>query len=402
MNSTELAKGIYWVGAVDWDVRDFHGYSTYRGTTYNAFLIIDEKVTLFDTVKRSHMDDLLRHIRAIIDPEKIDYLVVNHVEMDHSGSLPELIDIIKPEKVICSPMGHRAILDHFHQNNWPFEIVKSGDEISLGKRTIQFLETRMLHWPDSMFSFIKEDGILFSSDAFGQHYATSARFDDQVPMSEVMQESAKYYANILYLFSPLVKKLLQAVADLNLDIKMIAPDHGVIWRTHQDQILQAYHRWSAGECSERALVIYDTMWHSTEMMAKSIATGLEETGVATELINLKFHHRSDIMTKVLDSKAVIVGSPTLNNGLMPNMAGFLMYMRGLKPLDKIGATFGSYGWSGESVKLLNAALEEMKIELIEDGLKHKYVPTAEILDECIAMGHRIGKAIKTHTVAEQN
>ncbi|WP_136805381.1 FprA family A-type flavoprotein [Desulfosediminicola flagellatus] len=394
MNNTELAKGIHWVGAVDWDVRDFHGYSTLRGTTYNAFLIVDEKVTLFDTVKRSHLDDLIRHVSAIIDPKKIDYLVVNHVEMDHSGSLPEIMELIQPEKLICSPMGHKAILDHFHREDWPFEIVKSGTEISLGKRTIQFLETRMLHWPDSMFSYIKEDGILFSSDAFGQHYATSERFDDEVPLPEVMQESAKYYANILYLFSPLVKKLLKSVSEMNLDIKMIAPDHGVIWRTHHKEIFEAYEKWSAGESSDKALVIYETMWQSTAKMAKAIAAGLEEEGISTELINLKFHHRSDILTKVLNAKAVIVGSPTLNNGLLPEMAGFLMYMRGLKPLNKIGASFGSFGWSGESVKLLNTALEEMKIELVEEGMKHKYVPNAEVLQECNTMGHRIGETIK--------
>jgi len=399
MNNIELAKGIYWVGAVDWDVRDFHGYSTNRGTTYNAFLIVDEKVTLFDTVKRSHLDDLLRHVRNIIDPEKIDYLVVNHVEMDHSGSLPELMEIIKPEKLFCSPMGHKAILDHFHREDWPFEIVKSGTELSLGKRTIQFIETRMLHWPDSMFSFIKEDGILFSSDAFGQHYATSERFDDEVPLSEVMEESAKYYANILYLFSPLVKKLLEAVAGMNLDIKMIAPDHGVIWRKNMDVILEAYRKWSNGECREKALVIYESMWHSTEKMAQAIAAGLEETGVSTDLINLKVNHRSDIMTKVLSAKAIVVGSPTLNNGLLPNIAGFLMYMRGLKPINKVGASFGSFGWSGESVKLLNQSLEDMKIELIEEGIKHKYVPGTDVLAECTEMGRRIGATVKARTTA---
>ena len=394
MSNTELAKGIYWVGAVDWDVRDFHGYSTYRGTTYNAYLIIDEKVTLFDTVKRSHLGDLMRHVRAIIDPEKIDYLVVNHVEMDHSGSLPEVMEIIKPEKLICSPMGHKAIMDHFHRDDWPYEIVKSGTEISLGKRTIQFLETRMLHWPDSMFSYVKEDGILFSSDAFGQHYATSERFDDQVPMSEVMHESAKYYANILYLYSPLVQKLLKAVGDMNLDLKIIAPDHGVIWRTNQEKIIQAYQRWSSGGSTDKALVIYDTMWHSTEEMAKSIAAGIEDTGVSVELINLKVNHRSDVMTKVLEAKALILGSPTLNNGLLPRMAGFLMYMRGLKPFDKLGAAFGSYGWSGESVRLLNEALQEIKIDVIEDGIKQKYVPNQAALEECSAMGQRIGEAVR--------
>lgn len=393
MSNNELAKGIYSVGAIDWDVRDFHGYSTYKGTTYNAFLIIDEKVTLFDTVKRSHMDELLRNIRAIIDPAKIDYLVVNHVEMDHSGSLPEMMAIIKPEKLFCSPMGQKAILDHFHREDWPYEVVKSGTEVSLGKRTIQFIETRMLHWPDSMFSYIKEDGILFSSDAFGQHYATSERFDDEVDLSEVMHESAKYYANILYLYAPLIKKLLASVAEMNLDIKMIAPDHGVIWRTHLNKILEAYDQWSRNEATKKVLVIYDSMWHSTEKMAQAIGSGLQEAGVSTRMINLKVHHRSDVMTEVLGAKAVVIGSPTLNNGLLPRMAGFLMYMRGLKPTNKFGAAFGSFGWSGEAVGLINTALQDMKIDVIEDGLKMKYVPDDRKLEECVEMGRRIGKRV---------
>ncbi|MCP3888731.1 MAG: MBL fold metallo-hydrolase [Desulfobulbaceae bacterium] len=393
MSNTELAKGIYWVGAVDWDIRDFHGYSTYKGTTYNAFLIVDEKVTLFDTVKRSHMGELLRHIRAIIDPEKIDYLVINHVEMDHSGSLPDLMDIIKPEKLFCSPMGKKAIIDHFHREDWPFEVVKSGTEISLGERTVHFIETRMLHWPDSMFSYIKEDGILFSSDAFGQHYATSERFDDQVPLSEVMHESAKYYANILYLFAPLIRKLLKSVAEMNLDIKMIAPDHGVIWRSHIPNILEAYDKWSRNEADNKALVIYDSMWHSTEKMAHAVGAGLEEVGVSTNMVNLQVHHRSDVMTQVLGAKAVILGSSTLNNGLLPRMAGFLMYMRGLKPTNKFGASFGSFGWSGEAVGLMNTALEEMKIDVIEDGLRLKYVPDDDKLQECVELGQRVGKRV---------
>jgi len=393
MSTTELAKGIYWVGAVDWDIRDFHGYSTYKGTTYNAFLIVDEKVTLFDTVKRSHLGELLRNIRYIIDPEKIDYVVINHVEMDHSGCLPEIMDIIKPEKVFCSPMGKKAIIEHFHREDWPYEVVKSGSEVSLGKRTIHFLETRMLHWPDSMFSYIKEDGILFSSDAFGQHYATSERFDDEVPLSEVMNESAKYYANILYLFAPLIRKLLKSVGDMNLELNMIAPDHGVIWRTHQDKILEAYDKWSRNEAEQKALVIYDSMWHSTEKMAHAVGAGLKEVGVSTNMVNLQVHHRSDVMTQVLGAKAVVLGSSTLNNGLLPRMAGFLMYMRGLKPTNKFGASFGSFGWSGEAVSLMNTALEDMKIDVIEDGLKMKYVPKEEKLEECVEMGRRIGRKV---------
>ena len=393
MSNNELAKGVHWVGAVDWDIRDFHGYSTYKGTTYNAFLVVDEKITLFDTVKHSHKAELLRNISKIVDPEKIDYIVVNHVEMDHSGSLPEIVELVKPEKIFCSPMGKKAILDHFHQVDWPFEVVKSGDEVSLGKRTVQFIETRMLHWPDSMFSFLKEDGILFSSDAFGQHLASSERFDDEVDLSVVMKESAKYYANILYLFAPLIKKLLASVAEMNLDIKMIAPDHGVIWRTHQSEILAAYDKWSKNESDKKALVIYDSMWHSTEEMAHAVCDGLIEAGVSTNMVNLQVHHRSDVMTQVLGAKAIVLGSSTLNNGLLPRMAGFLMYMRGLKPTNKLGATFGSFGWSGEAVSLMNKALEEMKIDVIEDGLKIKYVPNEENLDECREMGRRVGKAV---------
>ncbi|THB78077.1 MAG: MBL fold metallo-hydrolase [Desulfobulbaceae bacterium] len=400
MSLNELAKGIHWVGAVDWDVRDFHGYSTMAGTTYNAFLIIDEKITLVDTVKKSHYHDMMHRIWEIIDPKKIDYLVVNHVELDHAGSLAEVVKAIEPEKIICSPMGKTAILEHFHQEHWPFEVVKSGDEISLGQRTLSFLETRMLHWPDSMFTYAKEDGILFSSDAFGQHLATPERFDDEANMSEVMEQASKYYANILYLYSPLIRKLLAKVAELNLDIKMIAPDHGVIWRSHFDQIIKAYDDWSQYKGGKKALVIYDTMWHSTEKMAKAVAHGIEKEGVHAELINLKVHHRSDVMTKVLAARALVLGCPTLNNGLLPRMAGFLMYMRGLKPQNKIAAAFGSYGWSGESVKLMNEAMKEMRLNVIEEGNRVKYVPTHDDLGECVEMGQRIGKAVKENIAQE--
>ena len=218
--------------------------------------------------------------------------------------------------------------------------------------------------------------------------------DDEVDLSEVMHESAKYYANILYLYAPLIRKLLATVAAMDLDLKMIAPDHGVIWRTHQSKITTAYDKWSRNEADGKVLVIYDSMWHSTEQMAQAIEIGLRETGVSTSMINLKVHHRSDVMTQVLGAKAVILGSSTLNNGLLPRMAGFLMYMRGLKPTGKFGATFGSYGWSGEAVGLMNAALEDMKIELIEEGLRLKYVPDERKLAECIEMGKRIGKRVK--------
>ncbi len=394
MKPIELAKNVYWVGAIDWLTRDFHGYSTNRGTTYNAYLIIDEKVTLIDTVKKPYRNELMHHIRSIIDPAKIDYIVVNHVEMDHSGSLPEVVKEINPEKIICSKMGQKALLKHFHHEDWPYHVVSPGEELSLGEKTLSFLETRMLHWPDSMFTYVKEDQILFSSDAFGEHLATSERFDDEVNLDVLMHEATKYYANILTLYSPLVKKLLAKVAEMNLPIKMIAPDHGVVWRTHIDKILEAYGRWCVHEGKGNALIIYDTMWDSTRLMAKGIAEGLQEQDIPYKMINLQVNHRSDVMTDVLEASVIILGCPTLNNGMLPRMAGFLMYMRGLRPTNKIGVAFGSYGWSGEAVKLMNKAMTEMKFTICHPGLKVQYVPEKSNLDECIQLGNTIGQTLK--------
>ncbi len=393
MKPVELAKNVYWVGAIDWLTRDFHGYSTNRGTTYNAFLIVDEKVTLIDTVKAPYRSELMHRIRAIIDPKKIDYIVVNHVEMDHSGALPEVMKEIQPEKVICSKMGHKALLKHFHQEDWPYHVVAPGEELSLGSKTLSFLETRMLHWPDSMFTYLKEDEILFSSDAFGEHLATSERFDDQVNQDELMFEATKYYANILTLYSPLVKKLLAKVAEMQLPIKMIAPDHGVIWRSHTDKILNAYSRWCVHEGNGKALIIYDTMWKSTRMMANAVADGLQDKGISYKMLDLQVNHRSDVMSDVLEASAIVLGCPTLNNGMLPRMAGFLMYMRGLRPTNKIGAAFGSYGWSGEAVKLMNKSMDEMKFILVHKGLKVQYVPDHGHLKEAVELGHTVGQAL---------
>lgn len=393
MNPVKLKNNIYWVGAVDWDVRDFHGYSTNRGTTYNAFLIIDEKITLIDCVKKELKHDLISRISEIVDPEKIDYIVVNHVEMDHSGCLPEMMELIKPEKILCSKMGKKALLQHFHQEDWPYEVVNPGEDYSLGEKTLSFLETRMLHWPDSMFTYMKEDKILFSSDAFGQHLASSERFDDEYDQAILMEELTKYYANILTLYSPLVRKLIAKVKEMNLEIDMIAPDHGLLWRSNPMKAIEAYDKWSHHEGQGYAMVIYDTMWHSTEIMAKEIGAGLQQEGISFQLVNLRHTHRSDVMRDVLNASAIVLGCPTLNNGLLPRMAGFLMYMRGLRPTNKIGAAFGSYGWSGESVKLLNTAMEEMKFDIVDDGIRIKYVPEKADLPACVELGRKVGKAL---------
>lgn len=394
MKPVEVKKDIYWVGAVDWDIRDFHGYSTEKGTTYNAYLALDEKITLFDTVKKGFFMDLLHRIHNIVDPSKIDYLVVNHVEMDHSGSLPEVIERIKPEKVFCSPMAEKAIRAHFHPTNWPLQVVKSGESISLGKRSVHFLETRMLHWPDSMFSYIPEEKLLISSDAFGHHWATSERFDDEVDQAELMAHAAKYYANILMLYSPLVQKLLAQVNEMGLEIDTIAPDHGVIWRGDPGKIIGAYDHWSSQATVPKALVIFDTMWHSTETMAKAVADGLQDEGLSVKLMNLAFSHRSDVMTEVLDAAAMVFGSSTLNNGMLPRMADLLTYMKGLKPKGKAAAAFGSYGWSGEAVKEINKYMQEMNLQVVDEGLRVQYVPEHESLKKCRELGEKVAQAVK--------
>jgi flavorubredoxin len=292
-------------------------------------------------------------------------------------------------------MGKKALLEHFHQENWPYEVMESGKSISTGRKTINFLETRMLHWPDSMFSYIPEEKLLISSDAFGEHFASSERFDDEVEFNEWMGHNAKYYANILLLYSPLVQKLFENVKKLNLDVDMIAPDHGLIKRKYVKEILDAYDRWSRHTAKRKAVIVFDTMWHSTEMMAKAVYEGImKEGGVSAGLYDLQVNHRSDIMTEILESKAVILGSPTLNNGMLPRMAGFLHYMKGLKPQNKIGAAFGSYGWSGEAVKMMTDIMTDMKFELPESGIRFKYVPQHAQLKECVEMGMRIAKMIK--------
>jgi flavorubredoxin len=391
MKSFEIAEKIYWVGSIDWNIRDFHGYSTYQGTTYNAFLIQDEKVVLIDTVKKDFFPEWMDQIRLLIDPKKIDYVISNHTELDHSGSLSWLMHVIGSEKpVYCSKLGAQNLGRHFH-GSLNLKPVNEGEELKLGRRTLTFLETRMLHWPDSMFTYLKEDQLLFSSDAFGQHYAGMERFDDQIGEA-IMSHAQKYFANILLLYSPLVLKLVEKVTRMGLPIKMICPDHGIMWRKDPGKIIRAYVQWAQQKPQKKALVIYDSMWHSTQAMAEAIVDALAQERVEARTMHLRTIHRSDAMTEVLDAGAILVGSPTLNNGLFPTVADFLCYMKGLKPLNKIAAAFGSYGWSGEAVKLINQGLEEMKFRIVDPGLNIQYVPDRKGLEACHALGKKVAQA----------
>jgi flavorubredoxin len=392
MRPVEIAKGIYDVGVIDWNIRDFHGYSTYRGTSYNAFLILDEKIALIDTVKKDYSDQLIDNISKIVDPKKIDFVISNHTEMDHSGGLPRVMHRIGEDKPLyCSKMGVKNLARHFGQK-WNYHALGTGDVLRLGNRTLTFLETRMVHWPDSMFTYLKEDKILFSSDGFGQHYAGHERFDDQIG-DDIMLHAKKYYANILLLYSPLILKLLDNVSQMGLEIDMICPDHGIIWRKNPGRIINAYEKWARQEQEKKAVVVYDTMWHSTEAMADEIAAGIADKGVLVRPIHIRSSHRSEIMTEVLDAAAVVVGSPTLNNQLFPTVSDFLVYMKGLKPTNKIGAAFGSYGWSGEAVKLINEELEAMKFDVIDPGIRIQYVPDKIGLVACFELGRKVGQAI---------
>ncbi len=384
MEKVELKKGIYWVGAIDWNIRDFHGYSTPYGTTYNAYLILDEKNVLVDTVKAPFYLEMLGRISEIIDPSKIDIIVSNHVEMDHSGSLSQMVERIGNPTVITSERGQKGLTKHY-KKPLTFKIVKSGEAVSIGHRTLTFVEAPMLHWPDSMFTYIKEDQLLLPNDAFGQHLASSQRFEDEVG-DGVMAHAAKYYANILWPLAPLILKKVDEVVKMGIPIDMIGPSHGLIWRKNPGRIIQAYVDWSRGKVENKILVIYDTMWGSTESLAKAILRGLIEEGVEAKLLHLRSNHRSDLVEEMLEAKGILLGSPTLNNGMFPSMGDFLTYLKGLRPKGKLFGLFGSHGWGGGAIKEMRKVLEQEKFEIWEKELPVQFVPEPEELKNAIQFG----------------
>lgn len=398
MAKIELTSGVYWVGVVDWNLRDFHGYTTPRGGTYNAYLIIDEKIALVDTVKHGFAGEMIERIKEIIDPSKIDYIVSNHVEMDHSGSLPEIMKIAVNAQVIATEKGKEGLL-RYYRTNWNFRTVKTGDELALGKKTLFFITAPMLHWPDSMFTYLKEDKILLSNDGFGQHLASSFRFDEDVcsllgyECDTVMEEAAKYYANILMPFAGIILKKIEELQKLGIEIKMIAPSHGMIW-TNPGKIIDAYLKWAQGISKQKVLVIYDTMWNSTEIMANEILRGVADSGGEAALFHLRKNEWSEIVKEVLEARAVIIGSPTLNNGMFPTVGGFLTYLIGLRPKNKLWATFGSYGWAGGAVKAVNEKLKSSGYEPIE-SLEVNFRPDEADLGKCYALGQKIASKVKS-------
>ena len=390
----ELKQGIYWVGAVDWNIRDFHGYSTHKGSSYNAYLVVGEKIALVDTVKAPFFAEMMGRIKEIIPLEKIDYLIVNHVEMDHSGSLPQFKQALPHVEVLCSPRAEEELKLHYG-GAIPLTVVKTGDVLELGGKTLTFVEVPMVHWPDSMVTYVKEAKVLLPNDAFGQHIASTERFDDELGWEAIRPEAQKYYANIVMPYGPQVLKALEALQ--GIEIEVIGPSHGIIWRKYIPEITATYKRWAKGETEKKALVVYDTMWGSTELMAKAILRGLVEEGIPTKVYRLGVSDNSDIVQEVLETRGLVLGSPTLNNGVFPSVAEFSTYIKGLRPKGRIAAVFGSYGWGKGSVaKALTADLQAAGMEVAEE-LQVQFVPQQDALQRCEELGRRMAKRIKEGT-----
>jgi flavorubredoxin len=384
----ELMKDIYYVGYVDWEVRNFHGYSTHKGSSYNAYIVKGEKTVLIDTVKRPYSNYFLEKIKAVCDPKDIDYLIINHIEMDHSGSFPLILRHIPNAEIITSTKGVDILEQHFHDevDEGVFKKirgVKEGDTLDIGNgKKFTFVPIPMIHWPDSMVSFMTDDNgknVLFSNDAFGQHIATSKRWDDENNLSEILWEAEKYYANILLHLSKLIAKTLPVVGALPIDI--ICPSHGVCWRKNLPVILEKYTKWSAGEIEVNSVVIiYDTMWKSTEKIAKALYQEIERRGIPVKRFLLTQSDYSDVITEAMKAKAILVGSPTLNMGMFPTVAEYLCYQKGLKPMNKIGLAFGSYGWGKGAVKEIIEQLKAATIDVLDDSIEIKFVPRPEDLN----------------------
>jgi len=392
-HAVKVTDNVYWVGAIDWSIREFHGYSTGRGTTYNAFLVLAEKVTLIDTVKAGFGDEMLSRIASVIDPSQIDVIISNHAEPDHTGELARTIECVKPSAVYASKNGCRALHDHYGLGE-KLTPVQEGQTLDLGGASLTFLETKMCHWPDSMVSYLAEDKLLFSQDGFGMHLASHERFDDEIDPALLRYEAAKYYANILMPLGRFVQKTLDKIRNVGVPLEIIAPDHGPLWRSKPSLPLDWYAEWSAPTRSDKAVVLYDTMWHHTEQLARAIGEGLGDGGARPTLLPLSGTDRSELATRLLEAGALIVGSPTMNKQLFPTLADALTYLKGLAPTGLIGAAFGSHGWSGEGAKLAEAALRDMNVEILAPPTAARYQPTPQGLQDAYDLGVSIAKELR--------
>ena len=382
MKAMEIKENIYWVGAKDWNLREFHGYATPYGSTYNSYLIIDEKITLVDGVKHYMSAENLARIESQTDFSKLAYVVVNHVEMDHSGNIPEIMKLAPQAQIVTNMAGKMALEAHFDTTGWQYVIVKSGESLSIGKHTLEFMTTPMLHWPDSMMTYVKEDKLLLSNDGFGQHYASSALMVKDAPFDMVMENAKSYYANILFPFGSQASKALQTAGDLGLDIEMIAPSHGLIWsgKNEVSAILNNYAKWASGQNEGKAVIVYDSMWGATASLADMAMSVFQDAGIPVIKHCLATKNVSDIMPDFLDAKYVLIGNPTLNNQLFPRVAGFVTYMRGLAPKNKVALAFGSYGWKAGVLNQIQQVFDELGWQSLPP-FEEKYTPKSDVLEK---------------------
>jgi len=391
-----VKNNVHWVGKIDWELRKFHGneYSTHRGSTYNAYLIKEEKVALVDSVWRPFSNEFVENLTHEIELDKIDYVIANHAEIDHSGGLSEVMRHIPDTPVYCTKNGIKSLTGHYHKD-WNFKAVKTGDRLSLGKKELIFVEAPMLHWPDSMFSYLTEDNILFSNDAFGQHYASEYMFNDLVDQKVLFEECIKYYANILTPFSPLVIKKIEEVLSFKLPLDIICTSHGIIWRDKPEQIVEQYMEWANNYQENQITIVYDTMWNGTRIMAEKIAKGIGEVDkeVNVKLFNLARTDKNDVITEIFKSKAILMGSSTINKGILVSVAGILEEIRGLRFKNKKAGAFGSYGWSGESVKMISESLKSAGFDLVDDGIKALWNPDEENIAKCIEYGKQFAASV---------
>ena len=393
----KITDRVTWVGKVDWELTHFHGdeLSTQRGSSYNSYLVRDQKTVLIDTVWKPYDREFVGRLKQEIDLHSIDYIVMNHNEVDHSGALPELMREIPGTPIYCTAKGEAIIRGHYHED-WNFVNVKTGDTLSLGDTTLTFIEATMLHWPDTMFTYFDGDGgILFSNDGFGQHYASESLFNDGIDTSELYYEAMKYYANILNTYSPIALRKVKEILAMNLPLTLICPSHGIVWRDNPAQIVEKYLQWADDYQEDRVTIVYDTMWQSTRLMGEAIAAGIREASPTTEvkLFNAALTDKNDITTEIFRSKAVLMGSPTINYGLSYAIDGLLGMIKGLKFRKKKAAAFGSYGWSGEGTKLISAALQGAGFELVDDGIRTLWVPDESVLEQCREYGRNFVKGL---------
>lgn len=400
MKAVEVRNGIYWVGAVDWAIRDFHGYETPRGTSYNNYLLVDEEPTLFDTVKHDFADTMIKNIRAIMDPAAIKHVVINHIENDHVTSLDRVMQLAPGATIHISEKGRKGIARFYDVSNWNIRTVKTGDTLKVGRKEILFLETPMLHWPDSMVSYIKEDKVLISQDAFGQHIASSSRFDDEfvvcASIAELEDAVVDYYANILMPFGSLIKGKIAEIKRLGLAPEIIAPDHGIIWRADPGKILQMYLDMAEGKADLAVAIVYDTMWHSTEYMTQAIARGIKDSGVECKVIKLRATPMSVAVKELWKARGALIGSPTLNNIVFPTIAQFLTYVRGLRPKNRVVGAFGSYGWGGGAIKEVYEQVKQMGLEVYEPGAEVVYRPSLEDEQRCYEFGRGFAERVREY------